>query len=90
MNKEKETIQELLEKGFDSVYAWYDGPGGVHPDHEHPFMSTHVVLEGQMTVFVDSREIVYKEGDSFDIPAKKIHRAKIGPLGCKYVIAEKY
>lgn len=87
---EKEVIQELLEEGFDSVYAWGDSPGSIHPEHEHPFMSTHVILEGQITVFTDGEERIYRAEDRFDIPARKMHWAKIGPRGCKYVIGEKY
>jgi len=90
MNKEKEIIQDLLEEGFDSVYAWIDAPGSIHMDHEHPFMSAHVILKGQMTVFVGDKETVYREGERFDIPARTRHRAKVGPRGCEYVIGEKY
>ncbi len=89
-DKEKETIQELLEGGFDSVYSWTDGPGGIHTNHEHPFSSMHIVLEGQITIFADNKEAVYREGGRFNVPAGKIHSAKAGPLGCKYVVGEKY
>jgi len=88
--KEKEVTQELLEEGFDSVYAWGDAPGSIHPEHEHPFLSAHIILEGQITIFIDGKEKVYKEGERFDIPARVMHRAKVGPRGCKYVIGEKY
>ena len=31
----------------------------------------------------------YKAGDRFDVPANVVHRARIGPQGCVYMVGEK-
>jgi mannose-6-phosphate isomerase-like protein (cupin superfamily) len=85
---EQQLTKQLLEEGFDDVYVWEDGPNVYYPEHRHPGVSAHIILEGEMTVSLDGQERTYKPGERFDVPAKTIHTARMGPEGCKYLVGE--
>lgn len=86
---EQEWITRLTNEGFSEIYVQQDGPNKVYDDHEHGLVSAHVILDGEMTVTVDGHSTVYKPGDRFDISAKTVHAASLGPHGCRYLIGEK-
>ncbi len=81
--------EQLREEGFDDVYIWQDGPNKEYPDHTHPTITAHIILEGDMDVTMAGKTEHYKPGDRFDVPAHTIHAAKMGAQGCKYLIGEK-
>jgi len=87
MNEEVWSNQ-LRAEGFQDVYVWEDGPNMSYPDHTHPGVSAHIILEGEMTVTTNGETVTYKPGDRFDVPAHTVHSAKMGPQGCKYLIGE--
>lgn len=81
--------QQLLDEGFLRVYAWQDGPGAFYDDHTHPFLSAHIILDGEMTLVVDAKTHPLRIGDRFDVPANTVHNATMGEAGCRYMIGEK-
>jgi quercetin dioxygenase-like cupin family protein len=86
---EKELQEKLREEGFSYTYIWEDAPNAFYPDHTHPNVTAHIILEGEMTVTSEGKTETYKAGQRFDIPAETIHSARMGPRGCRYIIGEK-
>ena len=81
--------KKLREEGFSHTYFWLDGPNAFYPDHTHAEVTAHIILEGEMTVTSEGRTATYRAGDRFDVPAGAVHRARVGPAGCRYVVGEK-
>ena len=81
--------EQLSNEGFLDIYIWQDSPNRVYPDHMHPTITAHIILEGDMEVTMHNKTVHYKPGDRFDVPANVVHAAKMGPEGCKYLIGEK-
>ena len=79
----------LRAEGFTHTYVWRDGPGAYYPEHTHPSVTAHIVLDGEVTVTSEGKTITYKAGDRFDVPAETLHTAQMGPKGCRYLIGEK-
>jgi quercetin dioxygenase-like cupin family protein len=86
---EQQWTKQLTDEGFEDVYVWEDGPNVSYPEHRHPDVSAHVILEGEMTVTVDGHTRTYKPGERFDVPGKTGHTASMGPEGCKYLVGER-
>ncbi len=80
--------KKLHEEGFKEVYVWQDGPNVSYPDHTHAEITTHIILDGEMTIRCQGKTQAYKPGDRFDVPAHTVHSARMGPQGCKYLIGE--
>jgi len=87
--KEQQLAEELLREGFVHLYVWEDGPDVEYPDHTHRSESAHFILSGQMSMTMNGETHVYHEGDRCDLPAGAVHSAKIGPTGCRYLVAER-
>ena len=81
--------EALRDEGFTHTYVWQDGPVAFYPEHAHPTVTAHCVLDGEVTVTLEGKTLTYKAGDRFDVPAETIHSAKMGPKGCRYLIGEK-
>ncbi|MBI4165478.1 MAG: cupin domain-containing protein [Acidobacteria bacterium] len=81
--------KKLRAEGFTHTYVWQDGPGAYYPEHRHPTVTAHIVLDGEVTVTSEGRTLTYYAGDRFDVPAETIHSAKMGPKGCRYFLGEK-
>ena len=86
---EKNWMRQLEQEGFGYVYVWQDGPNTYYPDHTHPGLTAHIVLDGEMTVTSEGQTRTYKVGDRFDVPANALHSARMGPQGCRYLVGEK-
>ena len=83
-------LQKVLRsEGFSHTYVWEDGPGALYPEHTHPVVTAHIVLDGEVTVTAQGKTRTYKAGERFDVPAETTHSAKMGPKGCRYLIGEK-
>jgi quercetin dioxygenase-like cupin family protein len=80
---------QLRAEGFTHTYVWQDGPGAYYPEHTHPTVTAHIVLDGEVTVTSQGKTQTYRTGERFDVPAETIHSAKMGPKGCRYLIGEK-
>jgi mannose-6-phosphate isomerase-like protein (cupin superfamily) len=81
--------KQLQDEGFDDVYVWEDEPEMNYPPHQHPDVSAHIILAGEITVTVDGKTTTYKPGDRFDIQGKTPYSALVGAEGCKYLVGEK-
>ena len=80
---------QLRSEGFGHTYVWQDGPHAFYPDHTHPGVTAHIVLDGEITVTMHGATQTYRAGERFDVPAGAIHSAQMGPRGCRYLIGEK-
>ena len=78
--------EQLKTDGFNQVTEHKDPPGYEYPDHSHPVDTAHVVLKGSMRVWFDGREHIVKDGGRLDVGKHTIHKAKIGPDGCTFLI----
>lgn len=63
-----------------------------YPPHDHPTLTTHLILSGTFIVgYPENPELektVYKSGARVDIDAGKVHEVWMGEEGCTYVIGE--
>jgi len=85
----QELEKALRAEGFTRTYVWQDGPGAYYPEHTHPTVTAHIVLDGEVTVTSEGKTHTYNAGERFDVPAETIHCAQMGPKGCRYMIGEK-
>ena len=82
--------QQLRSEGFRRVYVWEDGPDASYPDHTHAVDTAHIILDGAMTLTCGGSTRTYTAGERPpDVPAGAVHRARMGPEGCRYLIGEK-
>lgn len=81
--------KKLREEGFGHIFVWQDGPHAFYPDHTHAAATAHVILDGEMAVTSQGQTRNCKPGDRFDVPANTVHSAKMGPQGCRYLVAER-
>lgn len=92
--KEKEIIGQLESEGYDKAYVWDAEPGEIDGKHEHNFDTKLIILKGEIQI--KSAEgnffsnMSYKTGSEVIIPRNKIHEAKVGPEGCRYIVGEKH
>ena len=81
--------QQLRSEGFTHIYTWQDRPSAFYPEHTHPTLSAHIILDGEMTLTQNGETRTYRPGDRVDVSAGTVHSAKMGPAGCRYLIGEK-
>ncbi|EHK16952.1 uncharacterized protein TRIVIDRAFT_42615 [Trichoderma virens Gv29-8] len=78
--------------GFGSVFTWSDGPNSHYPPHSHGGLTTHLIVEGEMTLWypneADRNKVTYGVGSRVDVEAGRVHEVWIGSQGCTYVIGE--
>jgi mannose-6-phosphate isomerase-like protein (cupin superfamily) len=85
---ERELAQQLEREGFGHTYVWQDGRNAFYPEHTHETETAHIILSGEMTLVMDGRTETYRAGGRCDVPAGTLHSAKMGPMGCRYLIGE--
>jgi len=83
-------IEKLKTEGYELVYVWDAEPNEEDPDHEHPFDTHLIVLNGEIEIRMDGNTKILKTDDELDIPRQRIHYGKAGQNGCKYIVAEKH
>ena len=86
---EKDLSQQLKREGFSHTYVWEDGPTVFYPEHTHDVETAHIILRGEMTLAMDGQATTYRAGGRCDVPAGRVHSAKMGPHGCRYLIGER-
>jgi hypothetical protein len=79
----------LRKEGYTGLFIHEDVPGEHYPDHTHPTDTTHIILAGSITGSTAGTRKTYKAGDRWDVPAKTIHSALVGPRGCRFLIGRK-
>ncbi|HKS83381.1 MAG TPA: cupin domain-containing protein [Candidatus Acidoferrales bacterium] len=86
---ESQLRKKLETEGFSHTFVWQDDPGAFYPDHTHAGITTHVILDGEMTLKMNGTSRTYRAGERCDVPAGATHSAKMGPQGCRYLVGEK-
>lgn len=86
---DRELHKQLEAEGFSHTYVWQDGPHAYYPDHTHTGLTAHIILDGEMTLIMGGESKTYRVGDRCDVPAGAMHSARMGPLGCRYLVGEK-
>ena len=90
MRPDLKSLQSILRnEGFSRTYVWQDGPNASYADHTHAVETAHIILEGEMTLTHGVTTRIYGAGERCDVPAGAVHSARMGPLGCRYLIGEK-
>ncbi|KAE9983340.1 hypothetical protein EG327_005501 [Venturia inaequalis] len=78
--------------GFGTVFTWTDAPNSHYRPHTHAGLTTHLILDGQLTITYPKDENPTKEtfgpGARLDVDAGRAHEVWMGPEGCTYVIGE--
>ncbi len=86
--QEGEQRKQLRSEGFTHLYTLQDRPGAFYPDHTHPTLSAHIILDGEMTLSQNGETRTFRPGDRVDVPAGTVHSARMGSFGCRYLIGE--
>lgn len=86
---EKVLEKQLHSEGFGATHVWQDGPDANYPDHTHATDTAHIILSGEMTLTMNGKATTYSACERCDVPAGAAHSAKMGPLGCRYLVGEK-
>jgi len=79
----------LAREGFAHSFVWSDGPNQFYPDHTHAGLTAHIILDGEMTLTTNGESRTYRVGERCDVPPGAVHSARMGPHGCRYLVAEK-
>ncbi|KAJ4287184.1 hypothetical protein N0V90_012582 [Kalmusia sp. IMI 367209] len=92
MPSRKDAESKVRSWGFSHVFTWSDGPNAYYPPHRHGGLTTHLILDGQLTITYPEDKEPKKEtfgpGDRIDVDARKLHEVWMGSEGCTYVIGE--
>ncbi|KAJ3475781.1 hypothetical protein NLI96_g11610 [Meripilus lineatus] len=87
-----EAEQQVRSLGYSHVYTWVDKPNAHYEAHSHTFPTSHLILEGSMTVCYPDDQPNHKEkfgkGARLDVPAGKAHETWAGEEGCTMVVGE--
>jgi mannose-6-phosphate isomerase-like protein (cupin superfamily) len=86
---ERQLARTLEQEGFGHTYVWQDGPDASYPDHTHATETAHIILSGEMTLTMGGQSHTYRVGERCDVPAGAVHSARMGPVGCRYLIGER-
>ncbi|KAF3001797.1 hypothetical protein E8E13_002338 [Curvularia kusanoi] len=88
----REAEAEVRSWGFNHVFTWTDGPNAHYPPHKHSGKTTHLILDGSLTMRYPNDAEPKKEtlgvGERWDVDAQKVHEVWVGSAGCTYVIGE--
>ena len=70
----------------------YPSSNAHYPPHKHSGKTTHLILDGSLTMRypndTDSKKETLGVGERWDVDAQKVHEVWVGPSGCTYVIGE--
>lgn len=86
--RDEEKIKDLLKRSGYSVYTWQDPPGTYYDTHTHPDREVRWVIEGEVVIGVNGKEIVLKEGDMIELEPGTPHWART-QMGVKYICGSK-
>ena len=76
-----------------STHGTLTAPRNAHyPPHRHSTATTHLVLDGSLTVCYPEetprQKDVVRKGEWLDVDKGRVHEVWIGENGCTYVIGE--
>ena len=90
MNAALKTLErQLHDEGFLHTYVWQDGPNAFYTDHTHASETSHIILDGEMTLTQGGVTRTFGPGERCDVSAGAVHSARMGAGGCRYLIGEK-
>ncbi|EOD47968.1 cupin-type [Neofusicoccum parvum] len=88
----RDAEREVRDWGFRHVFTWSDGPNAHYPPHSHRGLTTHLILDGELTITYPGDQHPTKEtfgpGARLDVDAQRLHEVWVGGTGCTYVIGE--
>jgi quercetin dioxygenase-like cupin family protein len=90
-------IQQTLEQftttmtasGYDEVLVREWGPGHVAPEHEHPFDTNALVVQGEFWLTVGDTTRHLRAGDTFQLAHGIRHAEKYGAEGATFWAARR-
>ena len=85
---EVEKIKKILEDEGYSVYTWSDSPGTYYPTHTHPDREVRWVVDGEVVIGVEGKELRLKPGDVVELDPGTPHWAKTDK-GVTYICGSK-
>ena len=86
--KDEGEIKDTLKRKGYSVYTWSDPPGTYYSTHTHPDREVRWVVEGEVVIGVEGKEITLREGDMVELDPNTPHWAKT-EVGVRYVCGSK-
>ncbi|MBS1840199.1 MAG: cupin domain-containing protein [Acidobacteria bacterium] len=86
---ERKLAAQLQTEGFSHTYIWADGPNTHYTEHTHPEETAHIILSGEMALTMNGETHLFRAGERCDVPAGMAHSARMGRLGCRYLIGER-
>ena len=91
MGQENESLlwKQLEDEGFGHIFVRQDQPEAFYPEHTHACLTTHIILEGEMTLTMNGQSKKYGAGERFDVPSDAAHSARVGPAGCRFLVGGK-
>lgn len=78
---------DLRREGFDIINGGQQ-PGFSEDLHAHDFDARIMVLGGEITVCRDGNAVVFRAGESCEIPAGCLHTTQVGPEGVAYLVGK--
>jgi len=82
--------RELAELGFTEVLTRNWAPNQFIDTHTHGFEVRALVLEGEMVLGCDGRNMMLRAGDVFTLDANLEHTERYGPQGATYLVGRKW
>ncbi len=91
---EQEIIKKLKSEGYQKVYVWDAEPEEIDAEHQHKFDTLLIILRGQIQITSLVNGLIvnmsHQIGAHISIYKHTPHSAKVGPDGCRYIVAEKH
>jgi quercetin dioxygenase-like cupin family protein len=70
---------ELRRRGFEYEFS-EQSPDFRASEHAHEFDACALILSGQVGITINGKERIYSAGESFDVPAGRLHSERVvGP-----------
>jgi len=58
--------------------VWQDAAGAFYPEHIHEELTSHIILDGEMTMSMLGVTKTYHVGERCDVPAGAVHAGRMG------------
>ncbi|KAF2196898.1 hypothetical protein GQ43DRAFT_382239 [Delitschia confertaspora ATCC 74209] len=88
----KDAEKEVKSWGFQHVFTWTDRPNAHYSPHSHHGLTTHLILNGELTIMYpadpEPKKETFGPGARLDVDAQRLHEVWVGDTGCTYVIGE--
>ena len=81
--------QQLRAEGYEQVTTVTREANGFLDVHTHPFEARALILSGDIRLYCDGRETLYRPGDVFHLARAEPHAERYGPQGVSYVVGRR-